>query len=139
MKKIVLIVLSLSMLTACSEKSEYEQAVLEDMKQEKDVKDYNLSPETMTRCIVDLTSNNMPGVVVFDPKRRAAYRNYKKMLTLTKVDDPQQVLKELREDFGSPKALADARSNYTESMMNCLTSLIMSTEQDAKEDEGPSE
>ncbi|MGD7037210.1 hypothetical protein [Methylotuvimicrobium buryatense] len=133
MKKIVFIALAASMLVACSEKTEYEQAVLEDMRQEKDVKDYKLSPETMARCVVDLSSHNMPGVLAFDPNRRAAYRSYTKMLTLSKAENPEEVLNELRNEFGSPKDLADAHANYTESMMNCFASLIMTTEEEAKE------
>ncbi len=135
MKKILFIALASSILTACSEKTEFEQAVLEDMQEEKDVKDYNLSPETMARCVVDLSSHNMPGILAFDPKRRAAYRSYAKMLTLSKAENPEQVLNDLRNEFGSPKELADAHANYTESMMNCFASLIMNTEEEAKEAE----
>ncbi|GAB4254618.1 MAG: hypothetical protein Kow0065_01860 [Methylomicrobium sp.] len=133
MRKLLLIATATVTLTACSEKSQYEQAVLEQMQQEKDVKDYNLSPEQMARCIVDLSSNNMPGFLVFDPNRLQAYRNYTKMLTLNKSAHPEKVLEELRNDFGSPKALADAHSNYTESMMNCIASLIMTTEEAVKQ------
>lgn len=133
MKRIAVIAIAASSLTACSEKTEYEQAIIEEMQQEKDVQDYNLSPETMARCVVDLSSHNMPGIIAFDPKRLEAYRSYTKMLTLHKAENPEQLLAELRTDFGSPKALADAHSNYTESVMNCFASLIMTTEEEAKQ------
>lgn len=133
MKKIVIIAIAASSLTACSEKAQYEEAVLEEMRQEKDVADYHVSAETMARCVVDLSSHHMPGIIEFDPKRLEAYRSYTKMLTLTHSENPEQVLTELRTAFGSPKALADAHSNYTESVMNCFASLIMTTEEEAKQ------
>ncbi len=133
MKKLALFCLSVLFLAGCADKNQYKEAVLEQMTNEKDIKDYNIDPEHMTDCVVDLTSKNMPGLFPFDPDRLTAYRNYTKMLTLTKSEDPKKTLEELRTSFGSPKALADAHNNYTESMMNCLSSIIMETEEAAKE------
>lgn len=133
MKKIALFGVSAILLAGCADKTQYEQAVLEQMKAEKDIKDYNIDPQHMTECVVDLTSKNMPGVFPLDPNRLTAYRNYTKMLTLTQSDDPKKTLDELRTSFGSPKALADAHTNYTESMMNCLSAIIMESEEAEKE------
>ncbi len=128
MKKIVL-GLAVLALAGCAEKQEYEQAVLEQMKVEKDIKDYKIDPETMTDCVVTTTSGNMPGLFALDPERRTAYKNYTKMLQLSSSKDPQKTLEELRADFGSPKELAEAHSNYTESMMECISGLVTNTEQ----------
>jgi len=49
-----------------------------------------------------------------------AYRNYTKMLMLTNSADPKKTLEELRADFGSAKDLAEAHTNYTESLMECF-------------------
>jgi hypothetical protein len=136
MKKILLISISALLVTACGEKSDYEAAVLEEMKKEQDVKDYQIDPEKMTDCMMDTTSQHMPGFFDFDPDRRAAYKNYAKMLTLMKSADPKHMLEELREDFGSPKALADAHNNFTESMMNCYSAIMMRSEP-AEEDKEP--
>ena len=133
MKKLLLISLSSLLLPACADKNQYEQAVLEQMKKEQDIKDYKIAPEYMTKCIVDTTSQNMPGVFVFDPKRLMAYRNYTKMLTLTDSPDPKKTLEELRNDFGSAKELADAHTNYTESIMECYSAVISESEDEAKE------
>lgn len=133
MKKLLLISLSALLLAGCADKQQYEQAVLDQMQLEKDVKDYKLSPERMAKCIVDTTSKNMPGFFPFDPKRLMAYRNYTKMLTLTSSKDPKKTLEELRNDFGSAKDLADARSNYTESQMDCFSALISETEDKEKQ------
>jgi len=133
MKKILLISLSALLLPACADKKQYEQAVLEQMQKEVDIKDYKITPEYMTDCVVDTTSQNMPGIFGLDPKRLMAYRNYSKMLNLTKSEDPKKTLEELSVDFGSAKDLTEARTNYTESLMECYSAVIAKSEADAKE------
>ena len=133
MKKILLISLSALLLPACADKNQYEQAVLEQMQKEADIKDYKITPEYMTKCVVDTTSQNMPGIFAFDPTRLTAYRNYAKMLTLTQATDPKKTLEELRTDFGTAKDLAEAHTNYTESLMECYSAVISESEKAAKE------
>ena len=103
------------------------------MQKEADIKDYKITPEYMTKCVVDTTTSNMPGIFAFDPKRLMAYRNYTKMLNLTKSADPKKTLEELRTDFGSAKDLAEAHTNYTESLMECYSAVISESEEAAKE------
>jgi hypothetical protein len=134
MKKLLLISLSALLLPACADKNQYEQAVLEQMQKEQDVKDYKIPPEDMAKCVIDLTTKNMPGYFPLDPNRMTVYRNYTKMLTLTQSQDPKKTLEELRTGFGSAKDLADAHTNYTESVMNCLSAVIMKSEEGAKEE-----
>jgi len=133
MKKILLISLSALLLPACADKNQYEQAVLEQMQKEADIKDYKITPEYMTKCVVDTTSQNMPGIFAFDPTRLTAYRNYAKMLTLAQAADPKKTLEELRTDFGSAKDLAEAHTNYTESLMECYSAVISESEKAEKE------
>ena len=133
MKKLLLISLCALLLPACADKNQYEQAVLEQMQKEADIKDYKITPEYMTKCVVDTTSQNMPGIFVFDPKRLMAYRNYTKMLTLNKSADPKKTLEELRTDFGSARDLSEAHTNYTESLMECYSAVISESEEAAKE------
>lgn len=134
MKKLLLISLSALLLPACADKNQYEQAVLEQLQLDKDIKDYKASPERMAKCVVDKTSTNMPGVFALDPKRLTAYRNYTKMLMLSSSKDPKKTLEELRADFGSPKDLAEAHTNYTESLLDCLSDSITASEGTAKEE-----
>jgi hypothetical protein len=133
MKKLLLISLSALLLPACADKNQYEQAVLEQMQKEQDIKDYKITPEYMTKCVVEKTSQNMPGIFPLDPNRLTAYRNYTKMMTLTKSADPKKTLEELRNDFGSAKALSDAHNNYTESLMECYSTVISQSEESEKE------
>jgi len=133
MKKILLLCTSALFLTACADKQQYEAAVLAEMQAEQDVKDYKLEPEQMADCIVDLSSKKMPGVFAFDPDRLMAYQNYTKMLLMHTVKDKQKMLEELRQVFGSPKDLAAAHSNYTESVMDCLAAIIKKSEPEIDE------
>ncbi|MCX7098102.1 MAG: hypothetical protein NTV43_09410 [Methylococcales bacterium] len=133
MKKLLLLSLSTLLLPACADKNQFEQAVLEQMQKEQDIKDYKLDPAYMTKCVVEKTAQNMPGVFPLDPKRLMAYRNYTKMLTLEKSADPKKTLDELRTDFGGPKELGDAHNNYTESLVECYSVVISESEEAEKE------
>ncbi len=128
MKKRVFIVLCALLLSACADKQNYQQAVLEEMQNEQDVKDYKLDSEYISKCIVETSTHNMPGLFAFDPERLTAYRNYTKMLTLKKSKDPKKTIMELRSDFGSAEGLADAHSNYTESVMECISAVTTEAE-----------
>ena len=128
----LLVVIAALLLSGCAEKEEYQNVVLEQMKVEKDLKDYGIEPEKMTKCVVETSSNKMPGLFLIDPDRRTAYKNYAKMLDLNKSKDPQKTLSELREIFGDPKKLADAHSNYVESVVECMTGLVTSGEESLK-------
>lgn len=129
MKKRVLLFFCVLFLTACTEdKNNYQKAVLEQMQSEQDVKDYKIEPEYIAKCVVDTSTKNMPGLFPYDPARMTAYRNYTKMLTLKTAKDPKKVMMELRSDFGSAKGLADAHSNYTESVMECISAVLIEKE-----------
>jgi hypothetical protein len=134
MKKIIALVMLVA-ITGCAEKQEYEEIVLAQMKADKELKDYKIPPEEMTKCVVKTTSDNMPGVFPADPERITAYKNYSKMLKLNDSADPKKTLEELRTEFGSPKALAEAHANYTESYVNCISGLVTNTEQELKDKE----
>ncbi len=128
MKKLLLICTVTIFLTACADKKNYEAAVLTQMQAEKDLKDYKIDPEQMTECVVDLSSKKMPGVFGFDPNRLEAYQKYTKMILMDTVEDKQKMLNDLREIFGSPQELANAHSNYTISVMDCIAAIIKKSE-----------
>ena len=117
MKQKLLLALAVMMMTACADKKQYEQAVLEEIKKDQageGKKAYQFNTDRMAKCVVETTSKHMPGYFQFDPDRLIAYRNYTKMLTLTESKDPKKTMEELRNDFGSPKALSEAHSNFAE-------------------------
>ncbi len=133
MKKQHLILLCALLLTACADKEKYEQVVLEKMQKEQDIKDYKISPEDMTACVIAQSAEKMPGVFPFDPTRLTAYRNYARMLSSETVKDPKAEMDQLRKDFGSPQALAEAHANYTESVVECYSVAVSKTEESVKE------
>lgn len=135
MKKTLIISLSVIALSACSEKDEYEKTVFEVISQDSDIQSYQLDPETVTDCIVDLSSKKMPGVIPFEPRRIAAYKGYTKMIALKTSEKPEEVLTELRESFGSARGLADAHRNYSESYMECISTVTNRVLDDQNEDE----
>jgi hypothetical protein len=96
MKKIILLSLSTLLLPACADRNEYEKAVVEQMQNESEVKDYKIAPEYIGKCVVEKSSKKMHGVFPLDPTRLLAYRNYTKMLKLTNSTDPKKTLEELR-------------------------------------------
>lgn len=135
MKKIFLLCISPLFLISCTDKDQYQQAILTEMQNEQDVKDYKIDPEKMAKCVLDLSTKNMPGSFPLDPDRMIAYQNYSKMLSMSTAKDKKKTFDELRTTFGSPQELAEARSNYTESVMNCFTALLMESDQPAKSEE----
>lgn len=133
MKKLLLLSISALLLTACSdEKKQFEQAVLQRMQTDKDIKDYHLDPETVSRCVVDLTSRHMPGIFPLDPRRKPVYIGYTKILALEQSKDPKAVLQELQTIFGSGKGVADAHRNYSDSVMECVENLVSKSQADAE-------
>lgn len=135
MKKIVLISIATLFFTGCSDKNNYNAAVLAELSRDQKVegaKEYNVPQDKMADCIVEASAKNMDGIFAFDPARLTAYRNYTKMLTLTQSEDPKKTLDELREAFGSAKNLMEARNNYTESELECLTLFVANTNTEDK-------
>lgn len=120
------------MMVGCAEKAEYEQAVLQQVEKDKDIKDYNIDPIVMVDCVVQESSKNMPGLFPIDPERKKAYKNYSKMLKLNESEDPKKTMSELREAFGSPKGLADAHANYAESIVECISGVVTNAEEGMK-------
>jgi len=134
MKKILLICTAALFLTACADKQAYEAAVLAELQSDKDLKDYNIDPEKMTTCVVDLSSKEMPGLFAFDIARLESYRRYTTMLSMRTVEDKQKTFEELKTTFGSLKDLAKAKSNYTLSRMDCIAAIIKKSEPEVEEE-----
>ncbi len=138
MKKIGLICFSVVLLAGCSDQKNYQQAVLQRIQQDQEaqkelnIKDYDINVEHLAECVVDTSTKNMHGIFPLDPTRMMEYRHYTKLLTFTKSEDPKKALEELRNEFGSPKNVAEANANVTESMLECYSAMISDTEAELK-------
>ena len=130
MKKLLLFFCSVFLLSACAEKNQFEQAVLEQMQQEQDVKDYHLDPQRMAQCVIDMTSRNMPGFLPIEPRRKNYYIGITKLITLKESDNPGKELQEARGYFDSPKDAMQAMMNYSQNIMECLAALIAETDEE---------
>lgn len=126
--RIIGLIAAIFLITACSEKQQYAEAVLTEMQTEPDIKDYKLDPEKMADCVVNGTSKKMPGLFPADPIRKKSYISYTKMLTIKKSKDPQKTMDELRVEFGSAQGLLAARNNYTDNLVECQTTFISNVE-----------
>lgn len=135
MKKLALISLSVLTLAACSEKDQYHQTIVDLVSNDEDVRSYHIDPAIMADCIVDLSSKKMPGTLPFEPRRADAYKGYTKMISLKTSEKPAEVLSELRESFGSAKGLAAAHMNYSESYLECMSTLTNRALDDKEEQE----
>ena len=134
MKKILIISFSALILVACSEQQQYKETVLEQISNDPDIQSYHLDPQSITDCIVDLSSKKMPGVLPFDPMRKTAYKGYTKMIAIKTTEKPEEVLAELRESFGSSQGLADAHRNYSKSYLECVSTVTNLELDDEEED-----
>lgn len=128
MKKLLLSCVYIFLFVACTDKNQYEQAILTQLKNEQDIKDYAINPEEMTDCIVESTSKKMPGLFPLDPERMMAYRYYTAVLSMSTKKDKKQAFNELRSKLGTPELLRNARSNYTESFMTCINIFVQRLE-----------
>jgi hypothetical protein len=125
MKKTLLLPLFLILLSGCSEKGQFEQAVLKDMQKDQDIKDYKIDPQNMADCVVENIGKKMPGVFFGDPERWKAYLLYTKMIGLSESKNPEQTLKELQTEFGNGRGLSEAKNHYSQSVFECLGQVMM--------------
>jgi len=128
MRKIVIGIVLLGLM-GCQAKSDYEAAVMEQLKKDQDVVDYKVDINEMTKCVVMETSSKMPGITPLDPRKKEAYENYIRMMKLAASSDPVKEIKELANAFGSAKSLAEARANYAESVVECLNGIVTAGEE----------
>jgi len=125
MKKALFLSLCVLLLSGCNEeKTAFESAVLENMQQDKDLKDYKIDAEYMASCVIDMTSGKMPGVTSLDPRRAPYYDAYTKLIHMNDSQNPEVTLTETAKVFGSEKEAMKAYLTYSESVMNCITAIV---------------
>ncbi|MDG2364183.1 MAG: hypothetical protein P8L84_00760 [Methylococcaceae bacterium] len=144
MKQFALVFFCALLLTGCNdEKNQYQELVFKLMENDQDLLDYSLDPDETTDCVVDTTGKKMPGLFSWDPRRAPIYTAYTDLIkfklyvselsshTSDKDEtDPNKKLGTLRETFGSAQALADAHSNFSESVLACFESLTSKSDPD---------
>lgn len=122
MKKLLLVMLAATLLSACGrqEKLTLEQALLEKMQADSDLKDYKIDPKDMTGCVLDEIAQSLP-VMPVDSQRGAYFDAYAKFIT---ANNPMQAINDAVPLFGSVQASRKAAMNVTEFVISCMGRLM---------------
>jgi hypothetical protein len=122
MKKLLLALLASAALAGCGrqERLSLEEALLEKMRADSELKDYKISPEDMTACVVEEISSNLP-VLAVDVRRGAYFEAYAKFISAT---NPLKAIEEEAQLFGSVAEARKAAMGVTDHIMTCMGRLI---------------
>lgn len=121
----ILMVAATLLLTGCDRgKSDLEQALADNFRDDQDLKDYKIDPDEMAACVADEISSAIPGLPGA-PQRKAYFEAYTKMVKVTANDqDPQQVLEENKAVFGSVRKAREAAFSVTAHILDCMGVLV---------------
>ena len=140
MKKIMLL-LSILFLVGCSEsRDRYEEGVFGLFENEQDLVDYSIDPRSFSKCVVDVSGNNMPGLFKFDPRRAEYYELYSDLVKFKTITanysstfnkeihtmeelTPKDLWYKLKREFGQ-RGLSEAHKNFSESVLVCMESFV---------------
>jgi len=140
MKKFMLL-LSVLFLVGCSEsKDRYEEGVFGLFENEQDLVDYSIDPRSFSKCVVDVSGNNMPGLFKFDPRRAEYYELYSDLVKFKTITanysstfnkdlhtmeelTPKDLWYKLKREFGQ-RGLSEAHKNFSESVLTCMESFV---------------
>jgi len=113
------------LLTGCDRgKSGLEQALAENFRDDQDLKDYKIDPDDMAECVADKISSAIPGLPGA-PQRKAYFEAYTKMVKVTaNKENPQPVLEENKEVFGSVRKAREAAFGITAHVLDCMGELV---------------
>lgn len=131
MKKLLIAMLAATALIACGrqEKLTLEQALLEKMQADSDLKDYKIDPQEMTECVIAEISKSLP-VMPLDNQRGLYFEAYAKFVSAT---NPTKAIEDAVPLFGSIKEARVAALSITDHIMYCMERL-MDQRQPAEED-----
>ena len=121
----ILLITAAFLLTACDRgKTDLEQVLANKFSKDEDLKDYNIDPEEMADCVVNDISGAIPGLPGA-PQRKAYFEAYTKLVTV-KADhkNPQKVLEEVEEVFGSIRKAREAALGVTAFVLDCMDELV---------------
>lgn len=122
MKKLLLVMLTATALAACGrqEKLTLEQALLEKMQADTDLKDYKIDPKDMTGCVLEEIAQSLP-VMPVDTHRGAYFEAYATFIT---ASDPLKAIDDAVPLFGTVQAARKAAMSVTDHVINCMGRLI---------------
>lgn len=121
MKKLIFMVFALLILGACSqEKANFEAALTAQLKDDKDLADYDLDAENIAECVVEQVASRLPGFS-WSPKNDVYYHAYTRFVSSKDdVNEVQSALAEGKEVFGSKKKARVAAGDVSNHVMHCM-------------------
>ncbi|WP_045224723.1 hypothetical protein [Methyloterricola oryzae] len=122
MKKIIIAVLTSTLLGACSggpEQVSLKEALVAKLKDDSDLKDYKIEPAEVADCVVKAITDSLPGFPG-DPKRAKYYEAYAKFVAVKSPTDAENATNEYKDLFGSVIQAREAAVGVTDHIMGCM-------------------
>lgn len=135
MKKILLALVTMILLSGCEgkEKDELVEQLRLKFEKDTDLADYKISPEQMSVCVADKILKEIQGFPG-SPNRRKFIKAYTRLIRVDPTEDFRPALEETKEVFGSLEKAHEAASSIAESNFSCIGDLI--NDQPLGEDQG---
>jgi len=121
MKNLLIAFLAVFLLTGCTskEKTTLKEALVAKFKDDSDLKDYKLDPETIADCVVGEISNGLPGFPG-DPRRERLFEAYTHFADAKSPADAEKAVADYQQLFGSVKEARHAALSVTDHVMTCM-------------------
>lgn len=126
--------LAVFLLAGCSskEKTTLKEALLAKFKDDSDLKDYKLDPETIADCVLGEISSGLPGFAG-DPRREQYFEAYTRFANAKSPADAEKAVADYQQLFGSVKDARRAALSVTDHVMTCMGKAVAMTGDDAGE------
>jgi hypothetical protein len=134
MKKSLLVFAALLTLAACGQKEKLglEETLLAQLKEDQDLKDYQLDPKEVADCTLEAISDSLP-VMPTDPRRAQYFEAYAQFLrTPSSAEEAHKLIEGQKELFGSVQAARQAALSVTDHIMSCMGLLIAARDPEEK-------
>lgn len=121
MKRLMIVFFAVFLLAGCSskEKTTLKEALLAKFKDDSDLKDYKLDPETIADCVVSEIGNALPGFAG-DPRRDQYFEAYTRFVNAKSPADAEKAVADYQHLFGSIKEARHAALSVTDHVMTCM-------------------
>lgn len=116
---------ALGLFSGCNtkQKTGLQETLVERLKDDQDLKDYNLDPAEVAECVVKEITDSMPGFAG-DPRREKYFEAYGRFLAVKSPADAEKAIGEFQQLFGSPKKAREAANSITDHIMTCMGKAI---------------